>query len=149
MRLSPLFRTALGVMLAAAFLAGCGSPPDESAVQDTRDQLVGTWLREYDEDGVKIRRILVLASDGHFAEQSRVTELGVVEVVHNHAGEWTFDGTNLKRRYTSVDGKQPSAPAMPFATFEIHFDSRNEFTGIDRVRRRQVQYARVAEGTAP
>jgi hypothetical protein len=38
---------------------------------------------------------------------------------------------------------------MPYATFELKFPSRNEFVGIDRVRRREVQYRRVADGTTP
>jgi hypothetical protein len=48
-----------------------------------------------------------------------------------------------------MDGEQPSAPTVPFATFEIKFPSRNEFIGIDRVHRREVAYRRVPEGTQP
>jgi len=55
----------------------------------------------------------------------------------------------FKRRYTSVDGKLPAAPTMPYATFELKFPSRNEFVGIDRVRGRKVTYERVADGTQP
>jgi hypothetical protein len=106
-------------------------------------------LREYEEEGVKVRRVLVLESGGRFLEMSRITELNASAAQHSHAGDWLFDGTNLKRRYTSVDGRQPAAPTMPYVTFELKFPSRNEFVGIDRVRRREVQYRRVAEGTAP
>lgn len=32
---------------------------------------------------------------------------------------------------------------MPFATFQLTFDSPNEFTGVDHVHRRTVHYRRV------
>jgi hypothetical protein len=48
-----------------------------------------------------------------------------------------------------VDGRQPVAPMVPFATFELRFPSRNEFIGVDNVRQREVRYRRVAEGTLP
>ncbi len=130
-------------------LAGCGGPPDDSPAQAVQQRLVGTWLREYEEDGVKIRRVLVLEPGGRFTERSRGAEAAAAEIQHNHTGDWLFDGTNLKRRYTSVDGRPPAAPAVPFATFELKFLSRNEFVGVDRVRGREVRYRRVAEGTLP
>lgn len=139
----------LSAILGAAMAAACQSPPDDSPAQAVEEQLVGTWLREYEEDGFRVRRVLVLEPRGRFTEMSRITELSVTDAQHSHAGEWLYDGTNLKRRYTSVDGKHPAAPAMPYLTFEFKFPSRNEFVGIDRVRRREVQYHRVADGTRP
>lgn len=65
------------------------------------------------------------------------------------SGEWVFDGTNLKRRYTLINGKPVSAPTVPFATFEIRFSSRTQFIGLDRVRKFEVVYERVSEGTLP
>jgi hypothetical protein len=130
-------------------LAGCDSPADESPAQVMRQQLVGTWLREYEEDGIPIRRVLVLESGGRFTEKSRRADSAAAEVQHSHSGDWLFDGTNLKRRYTSVDGRQPAAPVAPFATFELKFLSRKEFVGVDRVRAREVRYRRVEEGTQP
>jgi hypothetical protein len=132
-----------------AALTACHNPPDDSSAQAVEQRLVGTWLREYEEEGVKVRRVLVLESGGRFIEMSRITELDASATEHSHTGDWLFDGTNLKRRYTSVDGRQPAAPVMPYATFELKFPSRNEFVGIDRVRRREVQYRRVADGTTP
>ncbi|MCJ0762978.1 hypothetical protein [Variovorax terrae] len=143
------FRWWLAAVLAATLCVACDHPPDDSPVQDAEQRLLGTWLREYEEDGTQVRRVLVLAPDGHFEESARIVESDGTVVEHHHAGEWHFDGTNLKRRYTRVDGKPPSAPAMPYATFEIRFESRNEFTGIDHVRGREVRYQRVAEGTLP
>jgi hypothetical protein len=139
----------LSAVLGSVLAGACDSPPDDSSPQAVEDRLVGTWLREYEEDGLKVRRVLVLEPGGRFTEASRITELEASGAEHSHAGDWLFDGTNLKRRYTSVDGRQPAAPGMPFATFELRFPSRNEFVGIDRVRRREVHYRRVAQGTQP
>lgn len=133
------------VVLATA----CDGRPDDSSAEAARQRLVGTWLREYEEDGFKVRRVLVLEPGGRFTETSRIAELNASQAQHSHAGDWLFDGTNLKRRYTSVDGRQPAAPSMPYATFELEFRSRNDFVGIDRVRRREVHYRRVADGTLP
>jgi hypothetical protein len=145
----PTRRYCLVALLAGMAGAGCDGPPHDSPVQDVQQRLVGTWLRDYAEDGVKVRRVLVLEADGHFRETSRVTGPDAAQAEFAHAGDWLFDGTNLKRRYTSIDGRQPSAPSAPFATFEIRFPSRNEFVGIDRVRKREVAYRRVPEGTQP
>ena len=145
----PTRRDCLGALLVGLAAAGCDAPPHDAPAQDVQERLVGTWLREYADGGVKVRRVLILESDGHFSETSRITQGDVARAEHAHAGDWLFDGTNLKRRYTSVDGKQPSAPTIPFATFEVRFPSRNEFVGFDRVRKLEVVYQRVAEGTRP
>ena len=43
-------------------------------------------------------------------------------VSHNsHSGQWLYDGTNANRKYLLIDGKQPSAPVVPFAEFQLHF----------------------------
>ena len=137
-----------GLMLAGA-LAGCSGPPDDSRAEEVQLQLMGTWLRDYEENGIRVRRVLVLAQDGHFSEMAKATQHDEIMARHDHSGEWHFDGTNLKRRYTSIDGRQPSAPKFPYAAIELRFESRNEFIGTDNVRKRQVRYQRVADGTLP
>ena len=134
-------------LVAALGTAACDNAPVDSPVQQTQQRLVGTWLREFDEDGVHVRRVLVLEADGHFDEAVRITDAAGAVTEHRHAGEWLYDGTNLKRRYTRMDGGQPSAPLVPYATFEIRFPAKAEFVGIDHVRRREVRYQRVAGGT--
>jgi len=109
---------------------------------------VGTWLREYEEDATRVRRVLVLGADGHFREMANVRTPGAV-VEHVHSGNWVFDGTNLKRHYTEMDGKRPARPVIPFATFEVRFDAPGEFVGVDNVHRREVHYRRVMDGTVP
>ena len=149
-------------------VAGCDSAQD---IDDVQQRLVGSWLRDEVEDGARVRRILVLQPGGRFEETSKAIKIpdvsteinavtGAPEVTqptqgnamlarHAHSGDWLFDGTNLKRRYTLIDGRQPSAPTFPYAAFEVRFDSRNVFIGTDNIRKRQVRYQRVADGTLP
>jgi hypothetical protein len=141
-------RLAAAMALTGLLLGACNSPPADSPDEAVQQLLVGSWLRQYEHDGAQIRRLLVLEPDGLFRETARVVDRGGVVTEHAHAGEWTYDGTNLKRRYTSFDGKQPSAPTMPYATFQLRFESRNEFVGTDNVRKRELHYQRVAQGAA-
>lgn len=57
-------------------------------------------------------------------------------------GDWLFDGRNFKRRYAHVEGGR-----IQFATFEVSFPSRAEFTGVDNVHKVTVTYRRVTDGT--
>ena len=135
--------------LAAALAGGCGSTPDDSPTEPVQDLLVGTWLREYQDEATVVRRILVLEPGGSFLEKSTVTNGTAAVAAHEGEGEWLFDGTNLKRHYRRMDGRKASAPIMPFATFAVHFSSHNEFVGVDNVHRIEVRYRRVADGTEP
>ena len=135
--------------LAAVLGGGCGSAPDDSAAEQVHDLLVGTWLREYQEEATAVRRVLVLEPDGSFREKSTVTAGADSVAGHDGEGVWLFDGTNLKRHYRRMDGRAPSAPTMPFATFAVRFSSHNEFIGVDNVHRIEVRYRRVADGTVP
>jgi hypothetical protein len=138
----------LGLACAAA-LCACQEPPADSPADEVRLKLPGTWLREHGEGSVRVRRILVLETDGQFSEQVRIVDAGGMVTEQSHAGRWTFDGTNLKRKYSLMDGKPPSAPTIPFATFALKLPSKNEFVGTDNVRRREVRYRRVPAGTLP
>jgi hypothetical protein len=139
-------RSCIGILL-AGLLQACSNASTDAPEEIVQQRLLGTWLREFDENGIRVRRLLVLKSDATFRETSRVTDAqgGVTE--HSHAGGWLYDGTNLKRRYTRMDGKQPAAPTLPFAALELRFESSNEFIGIDNVRKREVRYRRVQPET--
>lgn len=119
------------------------------SVQDTEDLLEGAWLREYTADGMKIRRVLTLAADGSFREAVRAVDPFGAETHLVHEGTWFYDGTNLKRRYTLMNGKPPSRLNVPFATFEIAFETRNEFRGIDHIHRNRILYRRVNADAQP
>jgi hypothetical protein len=144
---------ALAVALALASQQPAPPPGQEASlekrVEDTEQLLQGTWLREYTADGAKVRRVLVLAPDGGFREVARVVDAtgGATEFVHE--GTWLFDGTNLKRKYTMMNGKPPSRLNVPFATFEIRFETRNEFVGLDHIHRNRIEYRRVLPETLP
>ena len=146
---------ALALLAVGALMSTCAERPDSGetgpqvayGAQETTELLAGTWLREYREEGVQVRRLLVLQARGDFREVSRIVATnGKVQDFVNE-GTWLYDGTNLKRKYTLMDGRPPSRLNVPFATFEIAFDSRNEFTGVDHVHGHKVHYRRVAPDT--
>lgn len=143
-----LLLSALGFPGLAVVLAACGQEPADSADDDIQQRLIGTWLREYQQEGARVRRLLVLGPDGNFTESARVVDAAGLQTLHNHAGHWLYDGMNLKRHYTSFDGKQPSSPVLPYATFQVKFESSRAFIGTDNVRRRAVRYERVEDGAA-
>jgi hypothetical protein len=144
-----LLAGAVALLVLPPWLAACQPSGADAAKEATEQRLVGTWLREYVQDGTPVRRVLVLGSDGRFQERYRVIGLGDADIGQAHAGDWLFDGTNLKRHYTVVDGKQATRANVLFATLEVRFPSRNEFIGVDHVRKREVRYQRVEEGTQP
>jgi hypothetical protein len=140
-------RRALALLALLAAIAGCDTAPDTT--DEVRGHLVGTWLRDYEQDGTHIRRTLELAPDGHFRELSRSLGPQDIGTRHAHEGEWLYDGTNLKRRYTRMDGQPVSAPTMPYVAFQIRFNGNHEFVGTDNVRHRELRYERAPPGTEP
>ncbi len=144
------------MLLACGFLAACdntatsasvGSPTD-SQVQTVQGDLPGSWLREYQERGIRVRRLLMLDADGQFSEQVRITDASGAVTEQTHSGTWLYDATNLKRKYTRMNGQPPSRLNLPFAAFELRFLSKNEFLGLDRVHGNEVRYRRVQPETA-
>lgn len=148
----------LGMLALAVVFASFDRPaPDEPHVRaaggpaaeptEVAHRLPGTWLREQVDEGVQTRRLLRLEADGHFQEQVRIVSADGAVTEQHHAGTWLYDGTNLKRKYTLMNGQAPSRLRLPFATFEIRFESRNEFVGMDHVYRNTVRYRRVEPET--
>lgn len=145
---------ALAVVLASSDRAPADDPraagpigPATPEEVDVAHRLPGTWLREQVEQGVRARRLLHLEPDGAFREQVRIVGSDGAISRHEHAGTWVYDGTNLKRRYTLMNGQAPARWNLPFATFEIRFESRNEFVGVDHIYRNTVRYRRVEAET--
>jgi hypothetical protein len=54
-RLAVCFVGVTGLLLAA-----CNTPPADAPDDAVRERLVGSWLRDYDQDGAQVRRLLVL-----------------------------------------------------------------------------------------
>ncbi|HZY20191.1 MAG TPA: hypothetical protein VFE82_17100 [Ramlibacter sp.] len=145
-------RFVLALMLAAGALGGCDQgPPLEPApsAEEVQERLGGTWLREVSEQGITARRVLALQPDGSFREWVRVVDGNGQATNSAHEGTWLYDGSNLKRKYTLVDGRPPSRLNLPFATFEITFESRNEFVGVDHIHGNRIRYRRVPPETRP
>lgn len=148
--LVPVFAMVASLLLTACDSNSSASPPELSAdsrEDAVREQLPGAWLREYTQGGIAARRLLILGTDGQFREEVRVTDTQGQVTEHLHEGSWLYDGTNLKRKYTLMDGKPPSRLNLPFVTFELTFNSRNEFTGVDHVHKNEVHYRRVQSDT--
>lgn len=141
----------LAGMLASHEVVRPGAGPGALArsARDTEELLHGAWLREYTADGVKVRRVLVLAPGGTFREDVRAVDAGGREALFAHEGTWLYDGTNLKRKYTLMNGQPPSRLRAPFATFEIRFETRDEFHGIDHIHRNSILYTRVGLDERP
>jgi len=150
--LPALLRVYLPAALALLLLlATCDGqlPGDADAGKDIEAQLHGTWLREVQERGTHARRVLTLAPGGAFRESVRVVDARGTVTRHEHSGTWFFDGINLKRKYQLVDGQPPSRLNVPFATFQIDFESRNAFVGTDHIHGNRIRYQRVAPDTQP
>jgi hypothetical protein len=138
---------ALVAILIALGVSGCEDAQALKA-QETSEKLVGTWLREMEVADAKGRRILFLGSDGKFSETLAVDFADGRKGREDRAGEWTFDGTNLKRKYTHEDGRQLSGNHH-FVTFALTSFTGKEFEGKNHIQGEKIHYRRVAEGTKP
>ena len=65
------------------------------------------------------------------------------------AGEWSYDGSNFKRRYLQEKGRKFSGGKMRFSTQPLRSVSSREFVTREGAAGREVAYRRVPEGTQP
>ena len=145
----------LPVLLAAgALISTCQAPEAGHEVTsatgfrgDPEMLLPGTWLRETQAEGVLGRHLLTLGQDHRFHEAVRLVDGTGHAADYVHEGTWLYDGTNLKRRYTSMNGQPPSRLNLPFATFQITFDSPRVFHGVDHIHGNEIEYRRVSADT--
>lgn len=139
-------RRAALTLVAAAVLAGCDSA-ESRRIEDTRARLVGTWTDEVADGEATFRRELVLGADGRFTDRVVRTNGGNSQV-HDYGGEWSYDGSNLKRRFLREDGRQFSGGAIHYATFTVKSVTATEFVVDDNIQRREARFRRVAQGTS-
>ncbi len=138
----------LGLMAAIVIpllFAGCDTA-ESVRIDETRAKFIGTWQRGVELDSGKGRRVLTLGKDGKFMDRSdRVGSDGSLER-QEYAGEWSYDGTYLKRRFLQENGRQFSGGKIRYATFQLKAVSASEFVVNDSIEGRDVTYRRVSEG---
>lgn len=141
-------RRKLLALAGASFLCSCDS--EASARKEaTRRRLVGTWLRESEDGGIRLRRVVALSADKSFREAARIERPDGSIETESHQGEWFFDGSYFKRKYTHLNNAPLAGSRMTFATFRLEASSPDEIVGIDDARQMKVVYRRVPDGTAP
>ena len=136
-------RPLLAILLVAFGVSGCTEDP---SMAETRANLVGTWLEESEPGRVSARRVLSLKADGKFTDEILASESGSSPERRELAGEWSYDGLNLKRRYLQENGRQFSGGSMRYATFPLKAVTRSEFVLEDTIQKRQAKYRRVEKG---
>ena len=114
-----------------------------------RQRLIGTWLRELNDGSTQLRRVVVLSADNSFREVAKVARPDGTVEMESHKGEWFFDGTNIKRKYTHLNDIPLSSSRMTFATFRLEPSSDDEIVGVDDIRQVKVTDRRVPDCTTP
>ncbi len=132
-------------MIFASLLAACEDPH----VRDVKARLAGTWSAESSEHGGVGRRVLTLEADGHLTESVRLTAPGGAAATESRAGEWSFDGVNLKRKYTHVDGKPLTNAHFIYETHELKSVTATELVASSNVGRGELRLKRGAGGEQP
>ena len=136
-----------------AFLTACEDTPSDLSGEfqaqpvhwstaQVIEHLPGTWVRVDERETSVVKKYLVLDTNGDFSETTLISLDSGQTQTHRHKGTWLFDGVNLKRKYDWIDGRAPSRMNLPFVTFEIHFQSKNDFEGIDHIHHNQIHYVR-------
>ncbi|MEZ0307806.1 MAG: hypothetical protein ACAH21_07760 [Ramlibacter sp.] len=142
-----MFRRGLFLSIFISFLAGCDSG-ESRRIEETRTKLVGSWLEEVQDAQYRYRRIVALGADGKFTDRILSTR-GAVTERREFAGEWSYDGTNFKRRYLQENGRQYAGGTMRFTTFPLLSVGPSELVVTDTMASQQVTFRRVADGTQP
>jgi hypothetical protein len=129
-------------------MSGCDNA-ESLRIDETRTKLVGTWLREDIVEGEKSRHVLSLGADGKFVDRILFASKDGQFERREFSGEWSYDGTNLKRRFLQENGRQYSGGGLRYATFSLVTDGSSEFVVNDNIVGREASYRRTAEGTQP
>jgi hypothetical protein len=136
----------LGISL--VFLSSCDKS-SHSREDDIRQKLVGTWISEYSDEGGKSRTVTELSQDGGFREvEKTVNSSGEVKEA-THAGDWSFDGMNFKRKYTSLEGRPLPNSQFGFATYAVTMSGSDKFVGVDNIRKLTIRFVRATSGARP
>lgn len=137
-------RVALSGVFLGCLLTGC----EDRQTRDVKARLVGTWVVESPEHGGVARRVLRLQADGHVTETVRLVAPGGAADLELREGEWFFDGLNLKRKYTYVDGKPLTNAHFIYETYELKSVTASELVASSNVGRGEVRLKRDESGGA-
>ncbi len=143
-----MFRIPVLVAFTAALVVGCDSA-ETRRIEDTRMLLVGTWSHEVRRNGARIQRLVSLDGGGKFTDHIVLTGADGAVERKELAGEWSYDGTNLKRRYLQENGRQFSGGSMRYTTFPLVSVAGSELVVSDTLEGRQVSYRRVHADARP
>lgn len=135
-----------GVALSVLFLACLVTACEDRQTRDVKARLVGTWFVESQEHGGIVRRILTLQADGHVTETVRLVAPSGASDVQSREGEWFFDGVNLKRKYTYVDGKPLTNAHFVYETYALKSVTASELVASSNVGRGEVRLKRDESG---
>ena len=131
-------------MMAASLAAACDNP-ERQRIQQVRSQLVGTWRYEGSHGGEQVQRTLHLGQDGKFTDTVRIQNAGQKpQDPVEYAGEWTYDGIHLKRRYMRENGRQYSGGGLRYSTFPLTSVAPAELVVQDNIANEQRRYVRIA-----
>ncbi|MBC5768339.1 hypothetical protein [Ramlibacter albus] len=128
-----------------AMLAACEDPQ----TRDVKARLVGTWFAESQEHGGVARRALTLEAGGHLKESVRIIAPNGASDLESREGEWFFDGVNLKRKYTYVDGQPLTNAHFIYDTHELRSVTASELVAVSNVGRGELRLKREQGGVRP
>lgn len=144
--LSPGAYVSRTVVLALVLLAGVLTACDDPKTRDVRARLAGTWFVEAEVHGGIARRVLTLGADGHVKEFVRLVAPSGASDTESREGEWFFDGVNLKRKYTYVDGKPLTNAHFIYETHEVKSVTASELVASSNVGKGELRLKRDASG---
>jgi hypothetical protein len=140
----------LRIFLAAALVAVVVACGEDVAVTDPPEaKLVGTWQHRAEVEGGKVHLVVSVLPDQKFVESFRFTASDGKVEAHEYTGEWSYDGSNFKRRYLTDNGRVLSGGSIRYATLELASFTSKQFVGKDNVRHREFEFERVSGGTKP
>lgn len=129
-------------------IAGCGEST-EIALEESRQQLVGTWLSDSEDRGIRTRTVLALDRNGTFREDEKLTDAKGLAREASYLGEWLFDGVSLKRKYTQIDGRPLPALQAASTSYAINLQGGGAFFGVDAIKKRAIRFVRTDTGARP
>lgn len=132
----------------ASLLAGCDSAESQRIAQ-VRSQLAGTWSTSFLAEDARVRHHMVLQPDGKFTQRVHITPPDGPDERVELTGEWSYDGSNFKRRYLTENGRKFAGASIRYATFPLVSVSDTELVTQDTINGGQRVYQRERQQAQP